>query len=116
MNHAPFAYVPGVVVAYVPPTDTRCSGWRATLTRGTGATNRWRARVTYNDGPDAAAAAVVARFNETMGNAHGETWRVIGAALSLDGGGTFAYAVGPEHCAGTMRDALSGDATTHQAR
>lgn len=116
MNHAPVAYVPGVVVAYVPPTDTRCSGWRATLTRGDGAANRWRARVTYNDGPDTAAAAVVARFNETMGNAHGETWRVIGAALSLDGGTTFAYAVGPAHCAGTMRDALSGDATTHQAR
>ena len=103
MNHAPSACVPGVVVAYVPPTNTRCSQWRATLTRGTGAANRWRARVTYNDGPDAAAAAVVARFNETMANDHGD-------ALSLDGGSAYAYAVGPRHCAETMRDALSGDA------
>ena len=110
MNHAPSAYVPGIVVAYVPPTDTRASGWRATLTRGAGAVNRWRARVTYNDGPDAAAAAVVARFNEAFGNTNGDAWRVLGATLSLDGGTMFAYAAGPEHCAGTLRDALSGDA------
>ena len=109
MNHAPSAYVPGVVVDHVRPTDTRGAGWRATLTRGTGAANRWRARVTYNDGPDAAAAAVVVRFNETMGTDHGDVWHVLGAALSLDGGSAYAYAVGPRHCAETMRAAL-GDA------
>jgi hypothetical protein len=110
MNHAPSTYVPGIVVAYVPPTNTRCSQWRATLTRGTGAADRWRARVTYNDGPDAAAAAVVARFNEATGNQHGDTWCVLGAALSLDGGSAYAYAVGSRHCAETIRAALSGDA------
>ena len=106
MIHSPSAYVPAVVVAYVPPTNTRCSQWRATLTRGTGAENRWRARVTYNDGPDAAAAAVVARFNETTGTDHGDLWHVLGAALSLDGGSAYAYAVGPHHCAETIRTAL----------
>jgi hypothetical protein len=110
MTHAPSAYVPAVVVAYVPPTNTRCSQWRATLTRGTGAGNRWRARVTYNEGPDAAAAAVVARFNADMGNDAFDVWHVLGAALSLDGGSAYAYAVGPWHCAQTMRAALSGDA------
>ena len=110
MNHAPAAYVPGVVVVHVPPTDTRGAGWRATLTRGDGAANRWRARVSHDAGPDAAAAAVVARFNETMGNRHGDTWHVLGAALSTDGGSAYAYAVGPRHCAETMRAALSGDA------
>ena len=105
MSHSPSAYVPGAIVTYVPPTDTRGSAWRATLTRGTGAVNRWRTRVPYNAGPDAAAASVVARFNETMGGAHGDAWHVIGAALSLDGGTTYAYAVGPRHCAETMRDA-----------
>ena len=110
MNHAPSAYVPAVAVAYMPPTDTRGSQWRATLTRGTGDANRWRARVPYNAGPDAAAAAVVARFNETMGNDHGDAWHVFGAALSLDSGSAYAYAVGPRHSAETMRAALSGDA------
>ena len=95
MNHSPLAYVPG---------------WRATLTRGDGAANRWRARVSHDDGPDAAAAAVVARFNETMGNDHFDAWHVFGAALSLDSGSAYAYAVGPRHCAETMRAALSGDA------
>ena len=109
MTHSPSTYVPAIVVNYVPPTDTRGSGWRATITRGDGVTNRWRARVAYNEGPDAAAAAVVARFNETMETDHGDIWHVLGAALSLDGGSAYAYAVGPRHCEETMRAAL-GDA------
>lgn len=104
--HSPLVYVPAVVVAYVPPTDTRGSAWRATLTRGAGAANRWRVRVPYNDGPDAAAAAVIARFNETF-PADVDAWRIIGAALSLDGGETYAYAAGPSHCADTVRASLT---------
>jgi hypothetical protein len=106
----PTSYVPGITVAYVPPSDARGPVWRATLTRGTGAANRWRVRVPYSAGPDAAAAAVVARFNETMGTEHGDTWRTFGAALSLDGGSVYAYAVGPAYSVATMRDTLDGAA------
>jgi hypothetical protein len=108
MNHAPIAYVPGLVVAYVPPTDTRGSRWRATLTRGTGAANRFRVSIPYADGPDAAARAVVDRFNEAMG----ADWIVYGAALSLDGGSHYAYPAGPRDVADPSATALDRIATT----
>jgi hypothetical protein len=87
MSHSPYHYLPGLLVKYAGATDTKGSRWIATLTRGIGAENRYRASVPYADGPDAAAAAVVARFNEVMGTA----WRIDPTALSLDGTTTFAY-------------------------
>lgn len=96
---SPASYVPGCLVAYVPPTSTRGSAWRATITRGSGAADRFRARVPFAYGPDAAARAVVARFNECLA----ADWQVLGAALSLDGGTAYAYPVGPAHCAETLR-------------
>jgi len=87
MTHSPSAYIPGAVVQYVGATNTRGSRWRASIRRGVGADNVWRASVPYADGPDAAASAVVDAFNAAMG----ADWRVSGAALSLDGGNLYAY-------------------------
>jgi hypothetical protein len=89
-SDSPAAYVPSAVVAYQGPTDRRGSRWVATITRGQGSVNRFRVAVPYEQGPDAAAAAVVARFNECMG----AEWRVTGPALSLDGGTRYAYPCG----------------------
>lgn len=90
MSHSPASYTPGLIVRYLSPTDTKGSRWQATICRGQGAENRYRVTVPYEAGPDAAAAAVVARFNESMG----ADWHVSGAALSLDGGSTYAYPCG----------------------
>lgn len=90
MSHSPSAYVPGAVVRYAGPTDTRCSQWIATIARGTTAADKVRASVPYNDGPDAAVAVAVRRFNAKLD----ADWRVLGPALSLDGGTTYAYPVG----------------------
>lgn len=100
--HSPNAYVSGCLVEYCGATERRGSIWRATITRGTGAANRYRVSVPFADGPDAAAAAVVARFNECTGS----VWRVLGAALSLDGGNRYAYATAPIYYADTIRSAL----------
>ena len=89
--HSPFRYVPGAVVKYCGPTDTRGSRWIATIRRGQTRADVFRATVPYGDGPDAAAAAVVDRFNAAMA----ADWRVIGAALSTDGGDSYAYPIGP---------------------
>ena len=88
--HSPSVYVPGALVQYCGATDTRGSVWRATIRRGNTAADRFRAVVPYADGPDAAARAVVDRFNHALG----ADWRLIGAALSLDGGDVYAYPVG----------------------
>ena len=88
--HSPFRYVPGCTVTYKGATNTRGSQWVAIVRRGNQRADTFRASVPYADGPDAAAAAAVARFNDRMGAA----WRVLGAALSLDGGTTYAYPVG----------------------
>lgn len=93
--HSPFRYVPGCAVQYAPPTDTRGSRWVATVTRGRDRADRFRASVPYADGPDAAAAAAVDRFNAAMG----ADWRVLGAALSMNGGDAYAYPVGPSELA-----------------
>lgn len=99
--HSPFRYVPGAIVEYRGATDTRGSQWVATIRRGQTRADVVRAAVPYADGPDAAAAAVVARFNDRMlrdwpGDGAPDTWRVIGAALSLNGGDTYAYPVGSD--------------------
>lgn len=88
--HSPFRYVPGCTVTYSGATDTRGSRWVAVIKRGATAADRFRVAVPYADGPDAAAAAAVDRFNRAM-NAD---WRILGAALSLDGGDSYAYPVG----------------------
>ena len=93
--HAPFRYVPGCTVTYSGATETRGSRWVAVIKRGATAADRFRATVPYADGPDAAALAVVERFNRAMG----ADWRLIGAALSLDGGNVYAYPVGPAELA-----------------
>jgi hypothetical protein len=89
--HSPFRYVPGCVVEYCGATNARGSVWRATLTRGNAPGDRFRAVVPYADGPDAAARAVVERFNAAMD----ASWQLIGAALSITGGDRYAYPVGP---------------------
>jgi hypothetical protein len=88
--HSPFRYVPGAVVEYRGATERRGSQWVATIRRGSSASDRFRTAVPDADGPDAAALAVVERFNRKMG----ADWRLIGAALSLDGGNAYAYPVG----------------------
>lgn len=95
--HSPFRYVPGAIVKYRGATDTRGSQWIATIRRGQTRADVVRATVPYADGPDAAAVAVVARFNDRMGNDGADSWRVLGAAQSVDGGDTYAYPVGPAH-------------------
>lgn len=95
--HSPFRYVPGAIVKYRGATDTRGSRWVATIRRGQTRADVVRATVPYADGPDAAAAAVVDRFNDRMGNDGADSWRVLGAAQSVDGGDTYAYPVGPAH-------------------
>jgi len=96
--HSPFRYVPGCLVEYSGATDTRGSVWRATITRGSDRADRFRVTVPYADGPDAAARAVVDRFNDAMG----ADWRIIGAALSLTGGDRYAYPVGPSDLASIL--------------
>ena len=97
--HSPFRYTPGAIVKYCGATDTRGSRWIATIRRGQTRADVVRVSVPYADGPDAAAAAVVDRFNDRMGNDTPDAWRVIGAAQSIDGGDTYAYPVGPAHLA-----------------
>jgi hypothetical protein len=87
----PARYVPAAVVSYRPATDRRGSQWAATIDRG-GPGHRFRAAVPYADGPDQAAAAVVAKANRAMG----VTWAVAGPALSLDAGARYAYPVAAE--------------------
>ena len=91
MSHAPTNHRPGLTVKYLGPTDNKCSRWSASLIRGTEPEHRLRATVTYQLGPDAAAQAVVEKFNKQNGTA----WIVDPMALSLDGGSLYAYSCGP---------------------
>lgn len=88
---SPFRYVPGLTVEYRGATDTRGSVWVGVIRRGRQRGDVFRASVPYNDGPDAAARAAVDRFNAAMA----ADWRIIGAALSMNGGDVYAYPVGP---------------------
>jgi hypothetical protein len=92
MTYSPSAYVPGAIVEF----KVRANGaavWTATINRGAGSLNRYRAYVPSADGPDAAATAVIERFNSV----NNSTWIVLGPALSLDGGNRYAYPVGPAY-------------------
>jgi len=86
-SHSPFVYRPGLLVKYAGATNTKGSRWMATLSRGGHPESLAKASVSYQEGPDAAALAVVEKFN-TVNNT---TWSVDPVALSMDGGDTFAY-------------------------
>ena len=84
----PRRYVPAAVVTYRGATDTRGSQWAAIIDRG-GAGHRVRTAVPYANGPDEAAAAVVAKANRVWAT----QWAVVGPALSLDGSSRYAYPI-----------------------
>lgn len=94
MSSHPSRYVPGCLVRYRPPTNSSGSAWLAVIKRGNMAHERLSVRVPFHDGPDAAAEAAVAKFNQSIPDTE---WLVLGAALSLDGGETYAYPVGPSY-------------------
>lgn len=94
MTSQPSKYVPGCLVRYRPPTNSSGGAWLAVIKRGNQSHHRYAVRVPFHDGPDAAAAAVVERFNRSMPRTE---WIVLGAALSLDGGDSYAYPVGPSY-------------------
>lgn len=99
MTSSPDRYVPGCLVRYRPPTNTRGGRWLAVIKRGNQPGDRFAVSVPFHDGPDAAAAAAVAKFNQSMPGLadDGLEWIVLGAALSLDGGDSYAYPVGPSY-------------------
>lgn len=100
MTSSPSRYVPGCLVRYRPPTNSRGGAWLAVIKRGNQPGDRFAVRVPFHDGPDAAAAAAVAKFNKCMVGAierEHMSWVVLGAALSLDGGDSYAYPVGPSY-------------------
>ena len=96
MSSCPFRYVLGCSVEYRGPTDRRDSQWVAVIRRGRKRSDCYRAAVPFADGPDAAAHAAVDRFNaELADRPRSEHWRLLGAALSMDGGDRYSYPVGP---------------------
>ena len=101
MSHSPFHYVPGCSVEYRGPGKGGAQ-WVAVIRRGRERRDCYRAALPYADGPDAAARAAVARFNDAMGNDGPDRWELLGAALSMDGGDRYTYPVGPAYCAATL--------------
>ena len=100
----PFRYVPGCAVEYRGPTSRRGSRWVAVIRRGRDRGDQYRATVSFNDGPDAAAHAAVDRINaELFADSRLEdAWQVLGAALSMDGGDRYSYPVGPASLAAVL--------------
>ena len=88
---SPSRYVPGCVVKYHGPTDTKGSRWIATIRRGSQRQDVYRASVSFNEGPDAAAQDAVDKFNQKMES----DWIVLSFPQSIDGGDTYSYPVGP---------------------
>jgi hypothetical protein len=86
-SHSPFVHRPGLLVKYAGATNTKGSRWMASLSRGGHPETLVRATVSYQEGPNAAALAVVEKFNVV----NGTTWTVDPMALSMDGGNTYAY-------------------------
>jgi len=86
-DHSPSVYRPGLLVKYVGASNTKGSRWIASLNRGGDPKAQTKAAVSYQEGPDAAALAVVEKFNAVYGTA----WIVDPVALSMDGGNTYAY-------------------------
>ena len=88
---SPSRYVPGCVVKYHGPTDTKGSRWTATIRRGSQRQDVFRASVSFNEGPDAAVQAAVDKFNQKMES----DWVVLSFPHSIDGGNIYSYPVGP---------------------
>ena len=89
-SSAPKHYTQGLTVKYHGPTDTRCSLWVATLVRDS--ETKVTAWVTFDDGPDNAAADCLRKLESTLGI----DWIVKGQAASLNNGDVYVYCVGPE--------------------
>ena len=92
MPESPANYTAAAVVKYTGATSTKGSRWTATIKRGSTKDDLTRALFPYADAPDAAALAVLTRFNANHELRH--PWRITGPALSLDGGNTYAYPLG----------------------
>ena len=101
MPEFPFRYVPGCAVEYRGPTHTLGGRWVAVIRRGRDRADQYRATVSFNEGPDAAAWAAVDRFNAELPDPI-DRWQVLGAALSMDGGDRYAYPVGPANLADVL--------------
>ena len=97
----PFRYVPGCAVEYRGPTNTLGGRWVAVIRRGRDRSDQYRATVSFNEGPDAAAWAAVDRFNAELADPI-DRWQVLGAALSMDGGDRYSYPVGPASLADVL--------------
>ena len=106
MPDFPFRYVPGCSVEYRGPTHTLGGRWVAVIRRGRDRSDQYRATVSFNDGPDAAAHAAVDRINADLAADGLGPWQVLGAALSMDGGDRYSYPVGPA----TLADLLPAPA------
>lgn len=98
----PFRYVPGCAVEYRGPTHTLGGRWVAVIRRGRDRSDQYRATVSFNEGPDAAAWAAVDRINADLAADGLGPWQVIGAALSMDGGDRYAYPIGPVNLAAVL--------------
>lgn len=102
MPEFPFRYVPGCAVEYRGPTHTLGGRWVAVIRRGRDRGDQYRATVSFNEGPDAAAWAAVARINAELESDGLGPWQVLGAALSMDGGDRYSYPVGPASLADVL--------------
>jgi len=83
MTDSPKSYAPGAVVRYCGPTNCRGSRWIATIKRGSEPQHQFRVSVPYEQGPDAAAAAVISKAARYFGI----KWHFVAPAISLDGSG-----------------------------
>ena len=104
MSSHPFRYVPGCLVEYRGPTNTKGGRWVAVIKRGRDRADQYRATVPFAAGPDAASRAAVARLNDELLEDRPECdkWVVLGAALSMDGGDRYAYPVGLPMLSGVL--------------
>ena len=83
MTDSPKSSLPGAIVKYAGPTNCRGSRWLATINRGNEPHHKFRASVPFEQGPDAAAAAVTAKAAKYFE----ANWQLVFPAISLDGSG-----------------------------
>ena len=91
-----FLTIPGCSVEYRGPTETRGSRWFAVIRRGRHRSDCYRASCPFDKGAMKAARLAVERFNETV-KSESDRWQVLGDPLSMDGGDTYVFPVGPEY-------------------
>jgi len=89
--------VPGCSVEYRGPTDTRGSRWVAVIRRGRDRSDCYRAACPFEQGAIEAARLAVQRFNERAVKSESDEWHVLGHPLSMDGGDTYVFPVGPDY-------------------